>query len=215
MHGTTDPLRVSSELGAALAESRDLGFLGPGELDPHIESARCFVDVLTATLPSSEGISCLDLGSGGGVPGLIIAEYLPETNVVLLDASEKRVAWLRDVQKRLMVRTGVELGRAEELGRRDTLREAFEVVVARSFGHPAATLECASSFVRPGGIVLISETPADRAWPDEGLGALGLEYLGVFRSYGFGVVSFRKQTPIQARYPRRNGVPVRKPLFEV
>ena len=123
---------------AILERSRRLGFLGPGSVRVHVEHAHGFtrgVDAPPARL--------LDLGSGGGVPGLVLAVQWTETVTVLLDASERRCAFLTEAVVSLGCgdRVTVVRSRAEQAGRRDDLRGHFDVVVARGFGPPAVTAE--------------------------------------------------------------------------
>jgi 16S rRNA (guanine527-N7)-methyltransferase len=126
--------------------------------------------------------SVLDLGSGGGPPGLVLAARWPSTGtrVVLLEANGRRSAHLRDALAGLPQAAGAEVatGRAEELGRETGLREAFEIVTSRSFGRPATTAECGGAFLQPGGFLVVSEPPDssvdDNRWPSEGLAELGL-----------------------------------------
>jgi 16S rRNA (guanine527-N7)-methyltransferase len=104
--------------------------------------------------------------------------------------------------------------RAEEAGHRPVLRGSMDLVVARSFGPPAVTAECASPFLRVGGWLVVSEPPSapqDR-WPDGGLAELGLRNGGAVHSDR----SFKtlvQDRPCPDRYARRNGVPAKRPLF--
>lgn len=162
-------------LTEVLAEAKALGFLGPGPVDDHIRHAQAFVE---ATPPPTR---FLDLGSGGGVPGLVLGLAWPAARGVLLDASAKRTAYLRRavIALGLCERLLVVTARAEEGGHLPELRASFEVVAARSFGSPALTAECGACFLRPGGRLLVAEPPdrPDR-WPADVLGQCGLEVAG-------------------------------------
>jgi 16S rRNA (guanine527-N7)-methyltransferase len=120
----------------------------------------------------------LDLGSGGGVPGLVIAAARPNVELVLLDASERRTDWLRRAVIRLgwADRVRVVTARAEELARDGAWRGSQDAVVARSFAPPLVTAECAAGFLRVGGVLVVSEPPAAGAdrWPAPALDQLGL-----------------------------------------
>jgi 16S rRNA (guanine527-N7)-methyltransferase len=186
--------------------ARGYGFLGPGPVEPHIERSLHFA---SAVPPAA---TALDLGSGGGVPGLIMALVWPSCRFVFLDAMAKRCAFLRSLTSNpfLAGRVDVVEGRAEELGHRPKLREAFEVVTARSFGAPAVMAECAAGFVRVGGSVLVSEPPDLRPWPADALMKLGLEFGS--RTVD-NVALLRKVHTCPENYPRRNGRPSKAPLF--
>lgn len=159
----------------------------------------------------------LDLGSGGGLPGFVIADERPDVAIVLMDAMEKRIAFLRDCVRTALWgdRVGVELGRAEVLAHRIDLRGHFDVVVVRSFGPPAATAECGVGFLRTGGQILVSE-PEDRRerWPAAGLAELGLTPLPPVESTHATIQPLLVTGNLDAKYPRKIGVPVKKPLFD-
>lgn len=193
-----------------LRRSRELGFLGPGEVEDHVEHAQAFLGLL-----SSED-RVLDLGAGGGVPGLVIAAYRPDIFLTLLDANERRVAFLRTAIRSLgSGEVTVVRGRAEELAHRADLRERFDVVVARSFGAPAVTAECAVGFLAPTGRVLVSEPPdvdADR-WPAEGLRRVDLAPGPRHDGPAATVQELRRIGGSISGFPRSSGTPARRPFF--
>jgi 16S rRNA G527 N7-methylase RsmG len=160
----------------------------------------------------------LDLGSGGGVPGLVLAGEHPTWRVVLLDSAERRCRFLRQVTTDLGFGDRVEVveERAESAGRHPDRRDAFDVVVARSFGTPAVTAECAVGFLRLGGHLVVSEPPeepeASSRWPEEALADLGLGPAQACGAEGF---RFARLEKVRAddRWPRRVGIPAKRPRF--
>lgn len=192
-----------------LARSRTLGFLGPGAVDDHVRHAQGFLRAL-------EGLSGLvvDLGSGGGVPGLVVARARPDLRLVLLDAMAKRCRFLETSVGVLGLQDRVTVveGRAEDVGR-GPLRASADVVLARSFGSPAVTAECAAPLLRVGGRLIVSEPPdpAER-WPAAPLADLGLQPSGREGS-GPTVQVLEQLMPCPDRYPRRVGIPAKRPLF--
>jgi len=174
----------------------------------HVDHAGLFVEAL-----SRQPKCVLDLGSGGGVPALILAFLWPEAQFSLLEVSERRTAFLRNSIIRLALgdRLTVLEGRAEELGRAAALREQFDVVTARSFASPAVTAECGSAYLQTGGNLLVSEPPTGSAqrWPADGLKLLGLTESQTQCQ----VASLEKIQPLDSRYPRRVGVPAKRPLW--
>lgn len=104
--------------------------------------------------------------------------------------------------------------RAEESGRDPGMRAGFDVVVARSFGAPAVTAECAAPLLKVGGRLIVAEPPggaADR-WPAQALGELCLRAVTtVTKPTAFQVLE--QMAPCPDRYPRRTGVPAKRPLF--
>jgi 16S rRNA (guanine527-N7)-methyltransferase len=153
----------------------------------------------------------LDLGSGGGIPGLVLALAWPAARASLLDARAKACAVLEAARAdlRLESRLDVVGGRAEALARDPGHREQFDLVVARSFGPPAATAECAVGFLAPGGRLIVTEPPTSDAgrWPTAALARLGLG--PALRRPGH-VELRRTGAPIDA-WPRKR--PSRRPLW--
>jgi 16S rRNA (guanine527-N7)-methyltransferase len=206
-------------LTAELEEARRLGFLGPGPVAAHIDHAVGFAALAaspTHTDPPWNG-RILDLGSGGGVPGLVVARALPHARLVLLEVGERRTRFLESSVVRLGLadRVIVARARAEEAGRWPELRSSFDRVLSRSFGPPAVTAECAAPFLRPGGWLVVSEPPAPEGverWPDAGLALLGLAPAEPALA-GTRFVRIVQRRPCPELYPRRVGVPTKRPLF--
>ncbi len=209
---------MPAEVGAALDRAAELGFVGPVELTEQIEHALGFVLAVELDFPSGPA-TALDLGSGGGLPGLVLGVCWPGCRLTLVDASQRRTEFLRRETTRIGGLDHVEVvrGRAEDLARDSALRERFEVVTARSFGPPAVTAECGSPFALRGGLMVVSDPPsveeAER-WPEEGLAQLELVNGGAFRvDERFGYRILRKIGSTADRFPRRSGVPAKRPLF--
>ena len=202
---------LRSVLEPVLERSRQLGFLGPGPVGSHIERALDSVPLI----PAGTG-KALDLGSGGGLPGLPLALARPDVHWVLLDGSVTRCEFLRGAVTELQIseRVDVVAARAEEAGRRPDLRATFDLVIARSFGPPAVTAECASPFLKREGRLVVAEPPGGDAerWPAEGLALLGLVATQqITEPSAFQVLVQAEDCP--DTYPRRTGVPAKRPLF--
>jgi 16S rRNA (guanine527-N7)-methyltransferase len=206
-----------------LTEARALGFLGPGPLDPQVRHAQGFT-AIARRLSGLGSAQLVDLGSGGGLPGLVVATEWADASVALLEANGRRAAFLRRAVERLDLegRVSVLEERAEVCGREPGLRGHFDGVLARSFGRPAVLAECAAPLLRVEGWLLVSEPPRsdpqdgqdghDARWPAEPLRQLGLEPAEVIHE-GFEYRTLRQREPCPDRFPRRNGVPAKKPLF--
>lgn len=158
----------------------------------------------------------LDLGSGGGVPGLVLAWRDPGLEIVLLDAGQRRARFLRAAVGGLGLRERVTVveDRAETAARRQDLRGQMDFVVARSFGPPAVTAECAVGFLRMGGVLAVSEPPQPERgrWPGEDLATLGFGPPEDYGSEGAGFVRMTREHP-DDRWPRRVGIPAKRPLW--
>ncbi len=195
-----------------LGRAQALGFVGPGPVDRHVAHGRA----LLAGLPERGRV--LDLGSGGGVPGLVVATVRPGLELTLLDARQRAGRFLRDAVAALDAaeRVVVVEARAEEAARRLDFRETYDAVVARSFGAPPVTAECAVGFLRLSGWLVVSEPPdLDAArWPLDGLEVLG--FGPAVRGGGPGG-SFGGMEKVRSddRWPRRVGVPAKRPLWSV
>lgn len=201
-----------ADLASVVGEAQRRGFVGDAPVDEAIDHARGFaagVDV-----PPDRFV---DLGSGGGLPGLVLLDLWPSSSAVLVDSNQKRCAFLREAVTALGLDDRAEVleGRAEALGRLSEMRGAFPVVTARGFGRPAITAECGAPFLRVGGLLVVSEPPVvgvDRRWPPEGLALCGLAPERTWATR-FHYRSLRQLTPCPTRYPRRTGIPAKRPLF--
>lgn len=209
-------MRAGADAGASspgllrvLERAQQLGFLGPGPVDAHVAHAAAYLPVL-------EGVSgrIADLGSGAGLPGLPIALARPDLALVLVDAGERRVEALRRAVEELGLeaRVDVVLGRAEVVGRGE-LRGTLDAVVARAFGPPAVTAECAAPLLRLGGRLIVSEPPdGAHRWPAEAIAELGLA-IGA-RLAGPPHLQVLDQVHVcPDTFPRRDGLPAKRPLF--
>ncbi len=195
-------------LHSVLERARAVGFLGPGPLSVHAEHAAQYAERIPAT-----AATVLDIGSGGGLPGLPIALSRPELQVTLLDAAQRRTAFLlwATTELELEDRVTVLTGRAEHFGQAEETRRRFDVVVSRGFGPPAATLECAAGLVRTGGHILVSEPPEGRRWPVDELALVGLR---VVVNDG-PIAVFEANQDLVETYPRSAKAMKRQPLFEL
>jgi len=207
-----------------LEEARELGFLGPGPVETHLDHAAGFAEVLwrlTAGGGSGAGTSwparAVDLGSGAGLPGLPLALWFPESSWVLVESSVRRAAFLRGAVRQLAVEERVEVAheRAEVVGRSLGRRGRFDLIVARSFGSPAVVAECGAPLLAVGGRAVVSEPPGGMPsrWPASGLGRLGMVPEATVSAAGWAYQVVRQRQPCPDRYPRRVGVPAKRPLF--
>ena len=161
----------------------------------------------------AQGALVVDVGSGGGAPGLPIAVVRPDLRVVLVDADRRKAAFLAHVAGVLgdQARLTVVDRRAEALGHDERHRERYDLAVSRATAAPAVLCELALPLVRPGGALacLVGDAGAAAA---ESAAAAELLGGGPPRADGPGVLVVAKVAPTAAAYPRREGVPARRPL---
>ncbi|TMC84925.1 MAG: 16S rRNA (guanine(527)-N(7))-methyltransferase RsmG [Chloroflexi bacterium] len=166
-----------------------------------------------------EAKTLVDVGAGGGLPGIPLKLARPELAVTLVEADQNKAAFL--------VRACAELGlldvdvvarRAEDVGQDGKYREKFDVAVARALAPMPVLAEFCLPLVRVGGRLLAQKTEGE----DLEAARNALEILGgslisalpapsAARASGT-VVVVHKSRPTPAGYPRRPGVPARKPL---
>ena len=158
----------------------------------------------------------VDLGSGGGVPSLILIDWFKDWDVVLIERKEKRAEFLSWATKQLNVekRTQIICDEVENVARNPVFEGKIDIVTARSFAPPPITAECACRFLKIRGYLVVSEPPdnIDR-WDNELLEETGLIPLksnenkyGTFQSLEL------KQKPSD-RLPRRPGITRKRPLW--
>lgn len=166
------------------------------------------------------GVRIADVGSGGGLPALVLAIALPRSSITAVESVGKKCAFLRRAVGELNLgNVRVVQQRAEDLGHSEE-RERFDVVVTRAVGSLALVAELCVPLLRRDGLFIAMKGRVGRAEWDEGVGALAI--LGVDQAEQRPVVPFaesqhrclvlgRKVRPTPAELPRRGGA-LRKPL---
>lgn len=142
----------------ALGIAQRLGVIGDTDLTMEIEHARQYVLALAEI---STGSTIVDIGSGGGLPGLVIAHDRPDLHVTLMDRREKRTDILRRQAGRLRRgRSGEPITvLCVDVAELIPSDGGFHAVTARSFGEPALTARLAARLLAPGGILVVSDPP--------------------------------------------------------
>jgi 16S rRNA (guanine527-N7)-methyltransferase len=210
---------LTATLTGLLERSRQLGFLGPGPIEAHVPHALAFSRV---TQP--DPARALDLGAGGGLPGLVLAATVwPGTSWTFVDANVRRTDFLREAVAALGLvdRVDVVTERAEVMGHDPAHRGTYQLVVARSFASPAVAAECAAPLLQVGGRLLVSEPPdvelLDR-WPVEPLAEIGFgtptaHTVALSEGGSVHLAMLQLVSVPPTRLPRRVGVPAKRPLF--
>lgn len=164
----------------------------------------------------------IDVGTGAGLPGIPLALACPNLRVTLMDAQQKRLTFLQAVKDALGLENVTLLHcRAEDAGRNPALREQFDLAAARAVAPLSVLAEYLLPLVRVGGRALCWKGPALLAELPQGRRAAHLtggraeepipcEIPG--RDWQHLLLPIRKVSPTARAYPRKAGLPAKKPL---
>ncbi|WP_428389465.1 16S rRNA (guanine(527)-N(7))-methyltransferase RsmG [Mucisphaera sp.] len=216
--------RLGRYLGLLLATNQTMNLTAIRE--PEAAWSRLILDSLTV-LPAFESLPeeqarVLDVGTGGGLPGMPLAIARPDLSFTLVDSTQKKIGFLNEVADRLgLTRVKAVAGRAETLGHQSGYRQQFDLVVSRAVGPLPVLLEFTLPFVRVGGWCVAMKGPkAEQELADSGdaLAALGGGEVQVVEAYpesfenDLVLVLIQKDRATPKTYPREPGLPKRSPL---
>ncbi|MCS7232927.1 MAG: 16S rRNA (guanine(527)-N(7))-methyltransferase RsmG [Synergistetes bacterium] len=192
--------------------------------DPKAIAYRHFIDSIQIVkfLDLSSLNSLLDVGTGGGFPGIPIKILKPHLELLLLESVEKKISFLKEVVLELSLpNVKILLGRAEELGRQKQFRESVDIVVSRAVASLNVLLELTIPFLKIGGLLVAYKGKRVFEEIDEAQNALNLlncelekveeYYIKAIDFKGY-LVFIRKRGETPAKYPRKTGIPFKRPL---
>ena len=173
-----------------------------------------------------EKIRVIDVGTGAGFPGMVLKLFRPDWEITLLDAQAKRVSFLNEVADALFrdsARSGLNVihARAEDLAHDEAHREVYDVSVARAVSRLRVLAEYTLPFLKTGGTFVAyksAETDGEIEEAGNALRTLGGEvtatddFLLPHTDIARRLVAVKKTMPTEPRYPRRAGMPEKKPL---
>ncbi|MDQ6877817.1 MAG: 16S rRNA (guanine(527)-N(7))-methyltransferase RsmG [Candidatus Dormibacteraeota bacterium] len=177
------------------------------------------VDCLVLVDHLGDARKVVDVGSGAGLPGLPLKIVRPELELTLIEADQAKAAFLVHTCATLGLR-GVDVvaSRAEDVGHDPRFREAFDIAVARALAPMPVLAELCLGLVRIGGRLLAQKTESeDRAAAGHAIEVMGGVLATIHASPSAArrsgtVVVIDKVRATPPAYPRRPGVPNRKPL---
>ena len=214
-----DALRRYAGLLAACSTVRLTGTRDPSELyEVHIRDCLASVPFLPERGP------VIDVGSGGGLPGIVWAICRPDLGVVLLDSVGKKCRAVREIADALgLANVEVVCGRSEDVaGER---RERFSLACARAVGSAGVTAELLSPLVRVGGLLLTFkgarlEQELAEVQGADGKGRIAWRRLGLRApiihprddgaNSSLSIVTGEKTSPCPRTFPRRPGMAASK-----
>jgi len=187
-----------------------------------------FLDSLTVTLALKQSIAIdncfvIDIGTGAGLPGIPINIVFPDMRLLLLDATTKKASFLNHIKQKLELENlEILVGRAEEVAHRSEYRERFDIVLSRAVAPLPTLVELTLPFCNIGGKFIAQKKGAinleiDRA--EKAIDLLGgrlqevknidLEEFTDQRQ----LVIIDKISPTPPQYPRRPGIPTKRPIM--
>ena len=182
-----------------------------------------FLDSLTLALAFSKlPERVLDVGTGAGLPGMALKILYPGIELTLIDSVRKKASFLDHLIDTLgLDGVAVVAGRAEELAHEDRYRQHFDVVVSRGVARLATLLELTLPFCAVGGVVVAmkkKDVDDELNEAEAAIGVLGgrlksVMHLRLKELDDRALVIIDKVTDTPERYPRRSGIPQKRPLL--
>lgn len=183
------------------------------------------LDSLTAlTLPyiSFPAKNLIDVGTGGGIPGIPLKIACPSLKLALVESTTKKCRFLEEIIPTLELEdVSVFCGRAESLAQDLALRERYHLATARALGPLREVLELTTPFLRPGGTAFYYKGKEAQKDLEEARRALEVLRCKVIACHDVPIpltartttfILVQKKAPTPLCYPRRPGIPKKRPL---
>jgi 16S rRNA (guanine527-N7)-methyltransferase len=213
-HGAPpDALERLARYGELLLErNREFNLTGARDADAIADH---IADALTLLPLIAEDGELIDIGAGGGLPGIPLA-IVRGIRVTSVDATAKKIAFISDAMKQLGIGGEAITARAENLARDQRFRERFTYATGRALASAAAVVELTLPFVAIGGSALLQRgtlSDAERKALKASALVLGSEVTAELPLAGERrILVVTKRTPTPERFPRRVGIAQHRPL---
>lgn len=170
-------------------------------------------------------IRMIDVGTGAGFPGIPIKIVYPDIKITLLDSLNKRISFLNEVIEKLNMKDITCIhGRAEDYGCNPDYREKFDICVSRAVANLSTLSEYCVPFINVGGEFIsykASDIEQEVKHSKNAVKQLGCKVIDVIKmnlldmkenEYERSFVIISKEKVLSKKYPRKSGIPSRKPL---
>lgn len=193
-------------------------------VDPQEVAIKHFIDSITCLTETGikPPFNILDIGSGAGFPGIVLKILYPEILLTLIDSLQKRIEFLNNLALRIKLNDVKALhGRAEEFGQNINHREKYTYVVSRAVANLAVLAEFCLPLTQVGGSFIAmkgSKAQEEIKSAENAINILGgkIEEIHILKLPILGdertILKINKVSPTPEKYPRRPGIPVKKPL---
>jgi 16S rRNA (guanine527-N7)-methyltransferase len=223
---STGQVAQLDQLGAALREGNRRVNL-TRIITPSAIETRHFLDSLTAAVPlldrlhAGEAPRLVDVGSGGGMPGLPLKIAFPRLRLTLVESVGKKADFLRATVDQLgLADVEVVAARAETAGRAPEHRDGYDWATARALGKLPVVIELCAPFLAPGGLlVALRSGPLDAELAEAAPAFKALRLwsrtpieLNIPDLPGHGLIVGEKYAATPETYPRKPGTPRKKPI---
>ena len=123
--------------------------------DPHAIAVKHIIDSVIPVQDIPPESSLIDIGSGGGFPGIPLKIMMPSLSVTLIDASRKKVNFLKQVKRLLNLdATCIIHARAQDIAGDQNYRQSYDIAISRAFSHLEEFVTLAAPFLKPGGAII-------------------------------------------------------------
>lgn len=191
--------------------------------DPQEVLIKHFLDSFSLlSVYNAEKARVLDIGTGAGFPGLVLKIVRPQWDVILLEATGKKVTFLQHIIETLHLTHVTAIhGRAEELAHKPTYRARFDLVTARAVSTLPTLLEYATPYSRAGGTIILpkkGDLTEELAHGKRAAAQLGATFVAdhlvqlAGLDDGRRLLVWKQNKPCPTQFPRNGGVMTKKPL---